>query len=159
MGLKSPEEIRLKLANKELEEKIARASQAKKQQKVNDANVEAAKRNLKSQHHSISSAKQEDKAFPRLFPIDADVFRGSSIFTKQCGSCHTLELNSSSNRIWGPAIGNIYGRVSGADLNYTYSKKLSDSFFRWNRNSLFEFIKTQKMFVYQRRRKDQLLLQ
>jgi len=152
MGVKSPEEIRMKLETKNLEEQYARSSQIKKENKASAEKADADTRYFKSQHHSINSAKQEDKSNPRLFPIDADVFRGSSIFTKQCGSCHSLQMSNSSIKAWGPAIGNIYGRISGADLGYRYSPRLSTSFFRWNKNSLFEFIKTQKMFANQKRR-------
>ncbi len=146
MGVKSTEEMRLKLENRELEEQIGRKLQEKKKQQAADAKEDAMRRNMKSKHHSVNSSKQEDKEFAQPFPIDADVFRGSSIYTKYCGSCHTLQANSSSNQMWGPAIGNIYGRVSGADQNYTYSKKLSNSLFRWNRVNLFEFVKTMRVW-------------
>ena len=71
-----------------------------------------------------------------VFPIDADIRKGAHIFGKLCGSCHHLNENSKNEPNKSPALGNVYGRIVGADAYYDYSPIFDELSFRWNRKIL-----------------------
>ena len=102
------------------------------------------KKTIKASFHSIAEAEEEEKNSPYTLPIDSDPIRGSDIFQKYCGSCHHLNSNSKTNPMRFPGIGNVYGRLVGADAYFEYSKNYDNISFRWNKVNLFEFIKSPK---------------
>ena len=50
-----------------------------------------------------------------------------------------LEKEGNRDKL-GPNLGDIYGRISGGDLTYSYSKNLESNAIRWNRYNLINFI-------------------
>ena len=95
---------------------------------------------FKSGLRDIKGAKKRDKLLKRSLPIDGDVKKGSEGFLRYCSSCHSVNYKNTESNLTGPFLGNVYGRIVGSQLNYKYSKGVERRFFRWNRNTLYNFI-------------------
>ena len=110
--------------------------------------AEFGKRAIKASFHSIEESKKEDQAKKGAFPVDADVKKGSDIFTKLCSTCHHLSANSKDVTKQFPGLGNIYGRIVGGDSYYNYSPIFGKLNFRWNKSKLSDFLRNPAAFIY-----------
>ena len=88
----------------------------------------------------VGGAKMQDRLKYRKLPMDGDVKKGSESFLRFCSSCHAVNYKKMNENLTGPFLGNIYGRIVGSQLNYKYSVNLDRRFYRWNRETLYNFI-------------------
>lgn len=44
--------------------------------------------------YDIKEAKEQDKQYRKQLPVDGDFRKGAILFTKDCGTCHTLEKDT-----------------------------------------------------------------
>lgn len=95
---------------------------------------------FKANFRNIQIAKKQDKNLLPKLPIDGDVKKGSENFLRYCSTCHAVNYKNHNENITGPFLGNIYGRIVGSQTGYNYSSDADRRFFRWNRNTLHNFI-------------------
>ena len=108
---------------------------------IKQRQAEFSKRVIKASFHSIANSKKEDRLKKGLFPVDADVKKGSDVFTKLCSTCHHLSANSKNAERQFPGLGNLYGRIVGGDAYYNYSPIFGRLNFRWSKSNLSDFLR------------------
>jgi cytochrome c len=64
-----------------------------------------------------------------------DPQRGSELFQKRCGGCHSLDKNKE-----GPRLGNVFGRKAGTIATFKYSDSLRSAQVVWNEASLDKWL-------------------
>ena len=60
---------------------------------------------------------------------------GSSLFTRRCGGCHSLD-----NEKEGPRLRTVYGRKAGTVPGFLYSDGLKNAQFSWDEQSLNKWL-------------------
>ncbi|MCP5386887.1 MAG: c-type cytochrome [Novosphingobium sp.] len=77
-----------------------------------------------------------------FFAAPGDAVRGATIYTANCGSCHSLD----ANRV-GPAHRGIYGRKAGSAPGYAYSTPVKNSRIIWNANNLDRWLRDPRSVI------------
>lgn len=72
-----------------------------------------------------------------------DVEKGRQLFRK-CEACHTLAAGSGKI---GPHLQNIFGRVSGAVADFSYSSAMKNAKIVWDEKSLDEYLAAPAKYV------------
>ena len=97
-------------------------------------------RNSKATQFSLSRAKEQDLIDD--IPVDGNSKNGSFTFMKFCSSCHMLTADSTGQKLNGPSLGLIYGRLAGADRGYlNYSSVMVQSRKLWSMGPLMKMMK------------------
>ena len=68
---------------------------------------------------TAKSTHIQDELVELEVPVDGEIERGSKVFMMNCAGCHSMESSSSSSFTKGPALGLIYNRKIGSDVEYT----------------------------------------
>lgn len=71
-----------------------------------------------------------------------DITRGKMLFEKRCAGCHALTQNHE-----GPQLQGVYGRRSGAVINFAYSPALKRAHIVWDDKSLDKWLTDPDAFI------------
>ena len=71
-----------------------------------------------------------------------DITRGKMLFEKSCAGCHALTQNHE-----GPQLQGVYGRRSGAVVNFAYSPALKRAHIVWDDKSLDKWLTDPDAFI------------
>ncbi|MGB0697264.1 MAG: c-type cytochrome [Rhodospirillaceae bacterium] len=66
-------------------------------------------------------------------PDPAMVAQGETVFTHNCGACHTLDT---SKNAFGPSLIDVYEREAGTVPRFAYSDAMRDSTLSWTEDNL-----------------------
>lgn len=71
--------------------------------------------------------------------------KGAKIFKTKCSQCHTIDSGGANKQ--GPNLHGIYGKLSGSNKDYNYSKAMGSINIEWNENTLLEYLKNPKKYI------------
>lgn len=71
-----------------------------------------------------------------------DAVHGKQIYESRCTGCHSVETNRT-----GPKHFGVFGRKAGSVSDYEYSAALKKAKFKWNENTLDQWLKNPNAFV------------
>ncbi|PYC37185.1 c-type cytochrome [Pseudomonas protegens] len=60
---------------------------------------------------------------------DGDAVLGKTLFSAQCGFCHSVE---NGKHLMGPSLQGVFGRASGQAQGFSYSSALQGAGLHWN---------------------------
>ncbi len=70
--------------------------------------------------------------------IAADAVRGKSVFSQQCGACHSAAKGGPN--LVGPNLYGVLGRPAGSLKGFTYSSAMKSAGFTWSADRLHDYI-------------------
>jgi cytochrome c2 len=82
-----------------------------------------------SNDHAASTGQEIATRPNRALPL------GEALFERRCGRCHELDEHDN-----GPALGGIYGSLSGHQEGFAYSRALQTSWIRWDDSHLDQWL-------------------
>ena len=100
---------------------------------------------IKARKHSFAAAV--DRTWKQTLPVDGDVNRGASLFSRHCLGCHSLEQSWRHGRSLGPSLASVFGRVAGGDPGYAYPTLYAPLDFRWDRRRLTDYLRSPTAFM------------
>ncbi len=72
-----------------------------------------------------------------LVLAQGDVTQGQTLFTAQCGFCHSLEAGKN---LMGPSLHKVFGRAAATAPAFTYSAALQGAKLQWNDANLDKWL-------------------
>lgn len=96
---------------------------------------------IKSRKSDFTKASS-DRSWKKNLPLDGDVNRGATLFSRYCLSCHSLERSWRESKTQGPALGTVMGRVPGGDRGYRYPAFYAPLETHWDRNTLTAYLRS-----------------